>query len=73
MIYTLSCSRLEAKPGRGEVNLHRRFDDIGEVDRHVDQILSHPVCVSVTVGLQHDEVGLLTRDAYVRTLSGSLG
>jgi hypothetical protein len=72
VIHALSCSPLEAKRGRSEVNLHRRFDDIGEVDRQVDQVLSYTVHVSIAVGSQHDEVGLPTRAAYVRTWSASL-
>ena len=40
---------LEIKPGRSKVNLHRGFDDIGEVDRQVDYVLSHTGHVSVIV------------------------
>ena len=72
MIHILSCSSLETKTGSSEVNLHRRFVDIGEVDRQVNYVLSHPGHVSVIVGVQHDEVGSLTRDAYVRTFSSSV-
>lgn len=71
-MHILSCLRLETKPGRSEVNLHRFFDDIGEVDRQVNYVLLHPDHVSVIVGVQHDEVGFLTRDAYVRTFPASL-
>ena len=51
VIYTPSCSRLEIKPGRNKVNLHRGFDDIGEVDRQVDYVLSHLGHASVIVGV----------------------
>lgn len=71
-MHILSCSRLETKPGRSEVNLHRLFVDIGEVDRQVDYVLLRPDHVSVMVGVQNDEVRFLTRDAYVRTFPASL-